>query len=499
MPVVQQRLPITLILFLAATLYLFGLGTESLWIDELFSIEDAQTGNGLPPSNLTRPIYYILLKGWMQFGTSDAWLRGLSVLFGLCSIFLIYQLGRRLAGEKEAWLAALMLTLSPLFINHAQEVRMYTLSTCVTLGGTLALTYAFERPIVSRIGYWAVLRLLSILCVPLNIAMLVPDVLLICLKFCRQRRILLKFGIWLLFIGALWMPCVFSVAQATSSHSGEGHVSRRSVPDFMEAVRLVRSFTVLPRFHSSRPVLLSSVASVFYKAFTAALIGLMGLAIFQKHRSSKLLWATAWGFLPLALIFTFSNLFFSLWMDRYLLFTLPYLLILIAAGFTQVLHRWSTAALLMACIYFIAVGGGLVRYYTVLERGDLRGIAQTINFHEEPGDAIALALRRPRQLTHIDHYYQGNARIDILGGVPDGKAIQTSDINAWLDELPTITSRLWLVCALSDVNTKIFRAAVATEFDVQLRRRFWYGMPIDVILVEPLETSTQEPLNRQET
>ncbi len=400
----RQWLIITSVLFLATTLYLFELDTESLWIDELFSIEDTQTGKGLPPSNLTRPIYYLLLKGWMQFGTTDAWLRGLSVLFGVVSVFLIYQLGRRLAGEKEAGLAALMLTLSPLFINHAQEVRMYTLSTCLTLGGTLALTYAFERPTIFRAGCWAILRLLSILCVPLNMALLVPDVLIIFLKYRQQRRTLLTFGTWLLFVGALWMPCVYSVAHATSSHSGEGHVSRRAVPGIMEAVRLLRSFTVLPRFHSSRPVLLGSVASVFYKAFTAALIGLMGLAIFRKHRSDKLLWAVAWAFLPLALIFTFSNLFFSLWVDRYLLFTLPYLLILMAAGFTYVLRRWRMVALLVACAYFIAVGGGLIRYYTVLERGDLRDIAQTINVYEKPGDAIVLALRRPRQLTHIDHY-----------------------------------------------------------------------------------------------
>ncbi|PWZ67890.1 glycosyltransferase family 39 protein, partial [Staphylococcus pseudintermedius] len=89
-------------------------------MDELFSIRDAKE---LRLNVNIRPLYYILLRVWMQFGTSDAWLRGLSVLFGLGSVFLTYQLGRRLAGEKTGLLAALLLALSPLFINHAQEVR----------------------------------------------------------------------------------------------------------------------------------------------------------------------------------------------------------------------------------------------------------------------------------------------------------------------------------------------------------------------------------------
>ncbi|NEO91442.1 MAG: hypothetical protein F6K56_14845, partial [Moorea sp. SIO3G5] len=137
-----QSIPIALILLLAAGLYLYQLGTESLWVDELYSVNDAKR---LPDRlSLMRPLYYILLWLWMQFGSSDAWLRGLSVLFGLGSVFLTYQLGRRVAGKATGLIAALLLALSPLFINFAQMVRMYTLGTCLGLGGTLALVHALE-------------------------------------------------------------------------------------------------------------------------------------------------------------------------------------------------------------------------------------------------------------------------------------------------------------------------------------------------------------------
>ena len=59
--------PIGLILLLATGLYLYQLGTESIWIDEFLSIHKNQTGANLPPSNLKRPLYFLLLHVWMQF------------------------------------------------------------------------------------------------------------------------------------------------------------------------------------------------------------------------------------------------------------------------------------------------------------------------------------------------------------------------------------------------------------------------------------------------
>ncbi|MFM6402770.1 hypothetical protein, partial [Planktothrix sp.] len=52
-------LPITLILLLATILYLYQLGTEPLWQDEFYSIEDAETFNILDPG--VRPLYYMFL------------------------------------------------------------------------------------------------------------------------------------------------------------------------------------------------------------------------------------------------------------------------------------------------------------------------------------------------------------------------------------------------------------------------------------------------------
>ncbi|MGB7087538.1 MAG: glycosyltransferase family 39 protein, partial [Phormidesmis sp.] len=136
-------LPISLILVFATALFTFRLEGEGLWLDELTSIQDADLGLwALFKENQLRPLYYFLLKGWMQFGSSDAWLRSLSVVCAVISVFLLYKLGRRLMGEAEGLIAALLMSVSPVFNNHTQEIRMYILSLCLATAGTLFLTEA---------------------------------------------------------------------------------------------------------------------------------------------------------------------------------------------------------------------------------------------------------------------------------------------------------------------------------------------------------------------
>ncbi len=388
----KQWLPITLILCLAATLYFYQLGTESLWYDELLSIKKTQTQSGLPPNNLTRPFYFMLLYVWMQFGDSIIWLRGLSVIFGLGSIVIIYQLGRRVAGEKEGLIAAFLLTLSPLFINHAQEVRMYTLIAFVSLSGTLALTNALERPTFVSMTSWVVLRFLALLTSPATLTLLLPDIVLIVWQFHNRRRQLFAFGIHLLFIGSSWLPFVAKASQASTQFL-KGWVEQYPKPNLILIAAELTHLTVYwPLRHLlgsgisanklmeqinqesmldwlTKHLLTSNLLSLsYYMVCTIMLSILLCVSLLGKHQSAKLLWVKVWALLPLASILLISYASSSIWRARYLIFVSPYLLILLAAGFMQVWRWRHRVAILVALTYAIAVSNGLVHYYTTLYR-----------------------------------------------------------------------------------------------------------------------------------
>lgn len=405
----RQWMPITLILLLAAVLYLYRLGTESLWIDELFSILDAKELK----LNGVRPLYFIFLHFWMLFGTSDGWLRGLGVLFGLGSVFFTYQLGRRVAGSTGI-IAAFLLAVSPLFVNHAQEVRMYTLSTFLCLGGTLILTDVLERPNAALIGWWAGLRLLAILTTPLNITLLLPDIVLFGWRFHQQRRVLLAFGKWLLLLGVLCLPTAFATVSATPEFMSDW-VAKLPKPGVFHIISTLATFTGW-EFDLPVGAIAPFYKQVYFKLYALILLCLLSVALLNK-KNPRLLWIAAWAFLPSAIIFSISRISSSIWVDCYLLFVCPYVLILLAAGFRQIWHWQRSVAIVLALVYALTAGAALTRYYIVQDREDWRGVAQAIAFNEEPDDIIAVPANNSRPLLALSHYYHGSARlqaIDIL-------------------------------------------------------------------------------------
>lgn len=425
---------VVVILLIATVLRLYQIGAESLWVDEFHSFRD--TANlSLNPSRI---LYFALLRLWMIFGTSDAWLRGLSAVFGIGCVFLIYQLGYRLVGRTTGLLAAFMLAVSPLFIHHSQEVRMYMLSTFLTMGGTLALVSVFEQFTFTGLGLWAVARLLAIFTTPLNVLILLPDGLLIFLRFRNQRRIFLAIGASILaaiavFIGFLVIqksPFIQAVQSFISS-------VKDRVPGIPEVIGQLPAATVYwPMQQMPRSILW------FYGIYSLVLLFVLGFLIFNQARSARHNWLAVWAFLPLGILLVSSYAVGYLWSPRYLLLSIPYVIILLAAGFLQV-WRWKRGvAAMVVLIYAVALGGGLLHYYGENNRTDWRGAVQAINTAEQPGDVVVVPSAFIRDRV-FDRYYSGSAPIYLIPELRFTQNIDQSAIEQTLEQLPG-GSRLWL-------------------------------------------------------
>lgn len=458
-------LPISIIMAVAAALCTFQLGREGLWIDELFSIRDASIGGigAVYQATSTRPLYYLLLSVWMQFGSSEAYLRSLSVIFAIISVFLIYRLGRRLDGEPTGLIAAGLLTLSPLFISHAQEVRMYVLSLCMGLAGTLFLANALlihpdEQPSQKNLAGWALFRLLAIYTVPLNVGLLFPDVLVVLLRFRKRPGILLKFGAWLLVILALWSPSILNVASDAAPDTEYALDRERYLkpPGLQNLIYPLKFWMVPPQI-----VRLGKGAHWFYKVFTLPVLGVIGAGLIRKHKSPASFWMGAWFVLPLSLIVIYSRIGAQLWEPRYVLFASPYLFLLIAAGFARLWQQWRPAFLVIGAIYLFAMGWAIHTYYDVQNRDDYRFNIETIEQQEQPGDAIVWGYEWDDPL---NYYYDGSANIYPL----DMHAVRTeTEVQQWVSKLPTDYPRLWIVLGDPEKSEDAFKSAITQKFSVE--------------------------------
>src|SRR5262249_27237158 len=101
------------------------------------------------------PLYYILLRGWLVLGHSEAVLRAFSAVSILGSTALMYFLVRALLSERIARIVVLLGVTSPFLLYYGQEGRMYAQLLLLTLASTLAFVHWVRR----RSGAMALLYL----------------------------------------------------------------------------------------------------------------------------------------------------------------------------------------------------------------------------------------------------------------------------------------------------------------------------------------------------
>lgn len=124
------------ILILGLILRLINLN-QSLWLDE--ATQYLLSKNSLMSIILQRgadfhpPLSYIFMHFWLFFGSSEIWLRLLSVIFGVLTICLLYKFSKEVFNEKIATLASLLLSIAPYHIYYSQEIRMYSEATFFAL------------------------------------------------------------------------------------------------------------------------------------------------------------------------------------------------------------------------------------------------------------------------------------------------------------------------------------------------------------------------------
>lgn len=134
-----------------AVLRLVLLGSDSVWLDEAVSVDIAHEG----PLGIARraadethpPLYYTLLHFWMAvFGDSETAVRALSAAIGTTIVPVAFALGRELAGGAAGVGAAVLVAVSPIQVQYAQEARMYALLALTSGISFLALSRILRAP-----------------------------------------------------------------------------------------------------------------------------------------------------------------------------------------------------------------------------------------------------------------------------------------------------------------------------------------------------------------
>jgi mannosyltransferase len=372
------------------------LACKPFWSDECFSVEIAWLDwrNFLHlmwwrEANMS--LYYVLLGIWLRigahfsqhFGPSEFFIRSLSVLMAAATLPAIYWLARMLYDRRVALIAAALFTFSAYNVRYAQEVRSYALFMLLaTFSSGFLIAWLRKPSRRNRIGY----ILISILAV-----------------YAHFYALLLVAAHWLVF---RWLgnPCT----GGDETHARRSAQMRRAWIAIGIAVSPLLIFIAKtgagPIRWVPRPGLHDLLefsdrlaggtnwvlAAIYAVACVAAIAPLRKrlLARDQSWETWRSQFLVLWLVFPVVLtvLLSFAR---PVFLARYMIFCLPALLILVAAGLARIRHSWLLAAALTG-ILLLSIQGILFGYDHDFDNERDAAAAATgfILDHTQPGDAV---------------------------------------------------------------------------------------------------------------
>ena len=387
-------------LLVAATvirfLYLAG---KPFWFDEGFSVEVARIRwsdflHLLWWREANMALYYFLLRIWLHFGQGPFFIRSLSVLMAAATLPAIYWLARLLYDRRVALIAAALFTFNAYNVRYAQEARSYALFLLLaTLSSGFLISFLRQPRRRNWLGY----VLVSILAVYAHFyALLLVVVQWLAVRWLGNinqspdesspRPAQLRRA-WIA-IGLAVLPLLIFVAK-----TGAGPIrwiprpGLRGVLEFYEHLAGGNNWVLL----------------VIYTAACVGAVLPLRKQLFTGGQSRETCWETwraqflvIWLFFPVALtiLLSFAR---PVFLGRYMIFCLPALLILVAAGLARLRKSWMLGAALTGILLLCLQGTFFVYRQDFDNERDASGAATSfILDHSQAGDAIVFHIAATR-------------------------------------------------------------------------------------------------------
>jgi 4-amino-4-deoxy-L-arabinose transferase-like glycosyltransferase len=312
----KQNIILIGILTVSFLLRIWRLGYHDFWFDEIASVDYVS----VPWYNWNAPLYWIMLHFWTKiFGISEFALRFPSVLCSFLTVMLVFLLGKSLFDRKTALFATLLIGLSPFHLWYAQEARDYSM---VLFFGTLSsylLYWAAKEGDFKKYFFFAIVSLIGMYTNYFYIFLIIAQFFYI-IYIVRLRRVRIYLIFLLIAAGfSFYLPRFFSKFWAVSKGFWVFEPNLQSLP-----IVLLNYF------------LGYSGTAFLYTILSFLLVVPFSLLFFlvrkDIEKSRDISFCIFLFLIPLSLVFLFSKLFFSVYLNRGLLLFSPYFYLAISSG-----------------------------------------------------------------------------------------------------------------------------------------------------------------------
>jgi mannosyltransferase len=426
-------LPLLIVLLVAAFLRFYQLGAESLWLDEVMSIQESgSTITQIAALSNQPPLYFLLLRFWIYlFGTGEIAIRSLSAVIGVAAVAIIFLVGRALFNRRAALTVAFLSAFSAFQIYYSQDTRGYILLMLLSALSFLFFikmlrggrAYYFLAYLISSLlmGYTHSYGWLIIAAQVLYLLIFRPDYRALKWKYLITfialfillipQVLLLKNNVFSFSSQGFWIPAptIGSIANTLGLFSA----SEEWLPGLLVTMAVFAGLSIWGLFSCRHRSALVDGKSTFGYLKER----LSGLRM-DSYRESILL--ILWLFVPILIAFAESRLYIPIYWHRYLIGSSPALILLVAKGLDKIGPRAVFYAIMVAIVVFSSPG--LYLYYARDVKAQWREVAQFIEDNSRANDVLVFNLDKSR--APFNYYFKGklpevaaNTNIDNLDAV----------------------------------------------------------------------------------
>lgn len=381
-----------LLLAVCAAVRFVSLDRKPFWFDEAFSVEVARLSwpdflHLLWWREANMSLYYVLLRGWLHFGQSPYFIRSLSVVIAALTLPLIYWLARLLFDRRVALIAAALFTFNGYSVRYSQEARSYSLFVLLATAASGLLVWWLAEPSRRSLrGYVAACvlavyshfyALLLVLAHWLTLRLTGPPQ-----TATESSSAQLRKAWWT--IAVLVLPILAFVAK-----TGAGPIRWIQRPGLRPLIDFFENLCGSNRW----------ALAVLYVVACVVAISPAGRRVFKRDPSRdiwRLQFLLLWFLLPILLtvVLSFAR---PVFLPRYMIFCLPALVILAAAGLERLHRPWMLGAALAVMLLLSLQGVFFVYGHDFDQERDASLVASNFVLdHAEPGDAILFHIAETR-------------------------------------------------------------------------------------------------------
>jgi len=425
---------------------------KSLWMDETGSVLFSQMkwatfGTVMWQREGNMIFYYLLLRGWLHLGSSELWIRTLSVIPAAATVPLIYWLGARLFTRKVGLVSAILLSVNACHVAYSQEARSYSL---LLFMGTLSYLYFVKALENSSVRNWSLYVITSVLSLYSHFFfgfMIVAQYF--SLFFLPHAAIPWKkflFSVSAIFL--LTSPALFFMLTRNA-----GQIDYIPHPGMMEIYHLA----LFLASHGGKVV-----GNILVLIYAAALLLTLNAFVSSwiHHKYSLENWRYAllgsWLLLPIFLTLAISHAGREIFYYRYLLICLPPFIILASYGISLLRSR---ALFLATLALMVSLSIAAVFRYYATPREDWRGLTRDVLSKVRDGDAI---LFYPPYSSAPFVFYRD--RFQSKEGIPANLSREDVSAQALVESIWPKYKRVWLVVYRTDAAMGSLESALASKY-----------------------------------